>query len=87
MANWNDLELAQRIRSGDREAEDEIVRRFHDRIARKVCYFLEQNREGAKDLIQDTMMEVLRSLREGKFDAARGTQLGDYISGIAGNMM
>lgn len=87
MENWSDQELIQRIRSGDREVEAEIIRRFHGRVEKKVHYFLNQRLEDAADLIHEILVELLISLRNGRFDPDKGTLLGSYVSGIAGHLI
>lgn len=87
MENCSDRELIQKIRSGDREAEAELIRRFQGRVEKKVRYFLNDSAEEAKDIVHATLIEMLESLRAGKFDPNKGAPLGSYVSGIASHMI
>lgn len=57
--------LVGRIRSGDRRAETELVRRF----SRAILFILRRRTgddEGARDLFQETFIVALRQLRDGQ---------------------
>ena len=73
-----DLTLAARIRAGDREAEEEMVRRFGPglhAIAR--C---RAGKQDAPDLLQETMLVALGNLRQARW---RGeAPLAAYLAGI-----
>lgn len=65
----NDAELAQRIGSGDSEAEVELCRRMGPRIR---LYGLKHLRDahGADDLMQQVLITMLETLRAGKLREA-----------------
>lgn len=65
-AHAGDAELATRIAAGeDREAETELFRRMAPRIRLFGLRRL-RNEDAAADLVQQTMITVLKALREGK---------------------
>jgi RNA polymerase sigma factor (sigma-70 family) len=78
------LSLVARIRAGDRLAEEELVLRFATRI-RLLAVTRTGDREAARDLVQDVLMNVLSALRgEQLRDAAK---LGAFVFGIARNVI
>jgi len=78
--------LLERIRSGnDNEAETEILTRYGQRIERKVNYYIGQNNPDSLDIINESIIAVLLSLREGRFDLSKKFPLGSYIHGITRN--
>lgn len=59
----SDQEVLERARAGDDRALEELIERFQARVYRfgmKMC----GNPEDAKDVLQDTLLTVTRSLRE-----------------------
>jgi RNA polymerase sigma-70 factor (ECF subfamily) len=62
--------LAQRIRSGDREALGEVYDR-HASAAMAVALRIVADREGAEDLVHDTFVAVWQKIE--RFDPARGS--------------
>lgn len=86
MISKQDKILVERIKSGaDSAAEAELLSRYNDRIARFVYAKLGRNNKFCDDVINESKMATLISLREGKFDTSRGTKLGSYIFGITIN--
>ena len=63
--------LVERIRSGDGKAEEELVRYFSPRVF-AMLMARTRDREASRDLLQDVLIAVLRSVREGALrDAER----------------
>ncbi len=56
-----DTELLERIRKGDSDALELLVSRYEDRVY-NLAYRMLGNREDAEDVLQDTFMNVIRSL-------------------------
>jgi RNA polymerase sigma factor (sigma-70 family) len=78
--------LLERIRSGtDNEAETELLARYGQRIERKVNYYIGYNNPDSSDIISESKIAVLLSLREGRFDPSKNIPLGSYIHGITKN--
>jgi RNA polymerase sigma-70 factor (ECF subfamily) len=76
--------LVDRIRRGDSLAEEDVVLRF-DRRIRALALNRTHDREAARDLAQETLIQVLSALRSGQLrDAER---LGAFIFGIARNVI
>ena len=82
----NENELINRIRSGDRSAEIELLEHFEvlKRIQIIVRTRLTATADDHQDLVSEILMAVLINIRDGKFDADRG-KLCTYIWGIARN--
>ena len=77
------VELTERIRRGDRSAEDELVRRY----GRGLLYLLERrtrDRELALDLRQDVLRLAIEKLRRGELEDAAA--LAPYLRAIAVNL-
>jgi len=76
--------LAERIRSGEGAADEELANRFHAK-AFLMALARTRDREAARDLAQETMLIVLRALREGRLlDPGR---LAGYVCGTARNLV
>jgi RNA polymerase sigma-70 factor (ECF subfamily) len=65
-------------------AEEELVRLYHGRI-RLMAYLRTRDREAARDLAQETMLAVIRNLRDGRL--LDPDKLPNYISGTARNLI
>jgi RNA polymerase sigma-70 factor (ECF subfamily) len=52
-----------------------------------VRYFLNNRPEDAEDLIHEILVELLESLRAGRFDPNKGAPLGNYVSGITSHVI
>jgi RNA polymerase sigma factor (sigma-70 family) len=65
-------------------AEDAIVRRFHERVF-LIAYVRTGDREAARDLAQETMLAVIRNLRDGRL--LDREKLPAYICGTARNLI
>jgi RNA polymerase sigma-70 factor (ECF subfamily) len=76
--------VAERIRSGDRTAEDDLVREFGDRV-RVFLTMRTRDREAARDLGQDVMISVLTALRGGQ--VREPERLGAFVYGTARNVV
>ncbi len=78
--------LIERIKAGiDKEAEREILTLYGPRIEKKVNYYLGQNIQERLDVINESKLGVILSLREGKFDPSKGSPLGSYVHGVTNN--
>jgi RNA polymerase sigma-70 factor (ECF subfamily) len=76
--------LAERIRSGESSAEEELVCLFRDRILLLVLART-HDREGSQDVAQDVMLAVVRALRDGHL---RDTErLSAFVYGTARNLI
>ena len=77
--NFNDAEIALRIRGGDREAEAELYRRMGPRV---LLYGLKHlhDRHAAEDLVQQVLMQTLLVLREGRLQEAE--KLASFVLGM-----
>jgi RNA polymerase sigma-70 factor, ECF subfamily len=76
--------LVDRIRQGDGLAEEELVLRYSRRIL-WLAVNRTRDREMARDLVQDVLMQVLPALRGGQLRDAE--KLGGFIFGIARNVI
>jgi len=85
MVEYRENGLVERIRNGDRKAENELITRFGNRISRKVTLSLGQSGEDWKDVVCEVQMALLVSLREGRYDPDRGVSLASYVYGITMN--
>ncbi len=74
--------LAERIRRGERSAEEILVNRFYPRVYAIALVRIREPEE-ARDLAQEVMLTVLRALREGKLRDQSG--LAGYICTAARN--
>lgn len=76
--------MAERIRAGDRSAEEELVREYSSRV-RVFAGMRTRDREAARDLAQEVMMHVLTALRRGQL---RDTErVGSFVYGTARNVV
>jgi RNA polymerase sigma factor (sigma-70 family) len=78
------VELIDRIRQGDREAEQELILQYVGQIQAIVRYQLGGLSKYSEDLTNDICLALIENLRNGKFDPNQG-QLGSYVYGIARN--
>jgi RNA polymerase sigma factor (sigma-70 family) len=76
--------LAERVRSGEPSAEDELVRLFSDRVTVLVIART-RDREAARDLTQEVMLAVVLALRNGHLREAE--RLGAFVYGTARNLI
>lgn len=76
--------LTERIRSGEGAADEELVTRFHEK-AFLMALARTRDREVARELAQETMLIVLRAVREGRLlDPER---LAGYVCGTTRNLI
>jgi len=87
MASTSELtspaDLVDRIRAGNKDAEDDLVRRY----TRGVSFIIRQkiqNPPDVEELIQQTLMIALEKIRRG--DLQEPKALSGYICGIAGKL-
>jgi len=76
------LDLVERIRLGDADAEAALVALFHDRV-RLIAIARTSDRELALEVAQETMTDVLVALREGRL--REPDKLPGFVYGIARN--
>ena len=80
----DDTPLAERIRRGDRAAEDQLMRLYSARVLAMTIVRI-RDRETARELVDDIMMATVTALRRGTVrDTAR---LGAFIHGTAVNLI
>ncbi len=76
--------LAERIRQGDREAEEELARDYLPRVLTMARIRL-GDAETARDIAQETFLAVLPPLREGRLRSAEA--LSAFLLGTARNII
>jgi RNA polymerase sigma-70 factor (ECF subfamily) len=76
--------LLDRYRQGDDRAFDDIVRRYHEPIFRRVFGLL-RNHEDAEEVTQDTFLRARRGLETFRGDAAFSTWLYQIATNLAHN--
>lgn len=76
--------LAERIRQGDSLAEDEFARLFSQKVLIMALARVRE-REAARDLMQETMLAVLRALRNGH--VREPEKLAAFVHGTALNLI
>ncbi len=80
----HDALLGERIRQGDRVAENELVGLYSGRVLAMAMVRL-RDREAARELVDDVMMATVTALRRGTVhDTSR---LGAFIHGTAHNLV
>jgi RNA polymerase sigma factor (sigma-70 family) len=76
--------IVERIRQGDRAAEEELVKRY-----RRPVYLMARvrlrNREAADDVAQEAMLAVLQALRGGQI--REPSQLSAFVYGVVRNLL
>jgi RNA polymerase sigma factor (sigma-70 family) len=77
-------ELSETVLEERSEAEGELVGRFHSRVF-LIAYVRTGDREAARDLAQETMLAVIRNLRDGRLLDAE--KLPAYVCGTARNLI
>ena len=79
-----DSDLVVGIEQGDKSAEDQIYRKYSDRL-----YFLAlselHSREDAEDVRAETFVRVIQAVRQGKL--RKPESLGSFVVGIALNVI
>lgn len=76
----SDLELFLAAQKGDYPAFEEIVHRYHDRVFR-LAYGMTKSESDAEEVVQDTFLNVFRSLPSFRAAASPGT----WIYRVAAN--
>lgn len=79
------LDLLKRIREGDPKAQEEITSMFKLKIEKAVTFRLRMSKHDCVDLINDILLAVLESLRNGQYDPGKGKSLQSYVFGITNN--
>lgn len=75
--------LAERVRSGDTSAEEELVRTFGPRLLRLLRLWT-RDEEAAREILNDTLFTVVRSLRAGR--VREPEHLAAFLCGTARNL-
>jgi RNA polymerase sigma-70 factor (ECF subfamily) len=76
--------LVERVRNGDSGAEDEVARLYDKRVFVMVLART-HDREAARDLTQEVLIALLKSLRNG--DVREPERLAAFVYGIARNLV
>ena len=76
--------LAERVRSHEPSAEEELVRLFADRVS-ALAFARTRDRELARDLTQEVMLAVVLALRNGHLREAE--RLAAFVYGTARNVI
>ena len=77
-------ELAETVLEERSDAEEELVRRYSDRVF-LIALVRTRDREAARDLAQETMLAVIRNLRDGRL--LDPEKLPGYVCGTARNLI
>lgn len=64
---YSDVQLLQRYQKGDEVAENVLFQRYKVYLHRFFERRISGNREDVEDLVQETFLEALKSLRKGQF--------------------
>jgi len=80
----DDTVLGERIRRGDRAAENELVGLYSGRVFAMAMVRM-RDREAARELVDDVMMATVTALRRGTVHDTR--RLGAFIHGTALNLV
>jgi RNA polymerase sigma-70 factor, ECF subfamily len=78
--SWDERSVVERLRAGDQDAFEEVVRRYGSRmlsVARRIV----RDEEDARDAVQDAMLSAYRALD--RFEG--GAQLGTWLHRIVVN--
>jgi RNA polymerase sigma factor (sigma-70 family) len=78
------VRLVEAMGTGDREAEQEFVDRYHSRL-RAMLLARTRNPDLTGDLVQDVLIEALCALRRGQL--REPTKLSAFVIGIARNVL
>jgi RNA polymerase sigma-70 factor (ECF subfamily) len=84
VTNGAEVTLAERIRAGDRSAEDELVNTYR-RSVFVIAVARTRDREAARDLTQEILIAVLEALRDGQLREL--AKLSAFIQGTARNLI
>ncbi|MFH1742930.1 MAG: RNA polymerase sigma factor [bacterium] len=76
--------LVQRMLCGDRTSFDDVVERHAEEVLR-LCKLLLRDPEEARDVLQETMLRLVRTVREGRFRAMNGSIKG-FLTATARNL-
>ena len=76
-------DLAERVRSGDSSAEEELVQAFGPRLLRLLRLWT-RDEEAAREILNDSLFTVVRALREGR--VREPEHLAAFLCGTARNL-
>ena len=84
VTNEAEVTLAERIRAGDRSAEDELVNTYRRGVF-VIAVARTRDREAARDLTQEVLIAILEALRGGQLREL--AKLSAFIQGTARNII
>jgi len=84
VTNEAEVTLAERIRAGDRSAEDELVNTYRRGVF-VIAVARTRDREAARDLTQEVLIAILQALRDGQLREL--AKLSAFIQGTARNLI
>src|SRR5437879_3719223 len=84
VTNEAEVTLAERIRAGDRSAEDELVNTYRRGVF-VIAVARTRDREAARDLTQEVLIAILEALRDGQLREL--AKLSAFIQGTARNLI
>jgi len=79
-----EVQLVARVQAGDPAAENELVNTYR-RAVLLIASVRTRDREAARDLTQETLLAVLKAVREGKVRDAQ--KLSAFVQGTARNVI
>ena len=82
LLNLTDAELVNKVLSGDKTAECELIHRYYSAIRTTVRFQLGVNHSNWEDIFQDVLIRLLELFRNGKFEPDRGTTVKSFINGV-----
>jgi RNA polymerase sigma-70 factor, ECF subfamily len=80
-----DAEYVRRLRQGDAATEDHFFEYFGELVRVKAASRLRSNKQAAEDIRQETLLRVLRRVREGAIEHPE--RFGAYVNSVCNNVM
>jgi RNA polymerase sigma-70 factor (ECF subfamily) len=80
-----DAEYVRRLRQGDAATEDHFFEYFGELVRVKAAGRLRSNKQAAEDIRQETLLRVLRRVREGAIEHPE--RFGAYVNSVCNNVM
>lgn len=84
--SYTDEELIQAIKKGGRQCDDAMEYLYRRHVDQTIAFIVTRNgsREEAKDVFQDSLVNLLVSIREGKFEGK--STINTYLYAISKNL-